>query len=84
MIAPDIPADEDQRLKALKSYSILDTIAESEYDDITKIASQICGTHISLISLIDEDRQWFKSRHCLLYTSPSPRDLSTSRMPSSA
>ena len=65
MIAPDIPADEDQRLKALKSYSILDTIAESEYDDITKIASQICGTHISLISLIDEDRQWFKSRQGL-------------------
>jgi signal transduction histidine kinase len=53
--------DEQQRLQALRSYGILDTAAEPAFDDITKIASYVCQTPISAVSLVDEGRQWFKS-----------------------
>lgn len=62
MQVPKTPENESRRLKALKEYSILDTLPEEEYDDITKLASKICETSISTISLIDEKRQWFKSK----------------------
>ena len=53
--------DEARRLKALRGYRILDTDPEQAFDDLTLLASQICGTPIALISLVDENRQWVKS-----------------------
>ena len=56
------PADETARLEALENLDILDTLPEQAYDDITFLASQLCDTPISLVSFVDRDRQWFKSR----------------------
>ncbi|MDO7173270.1 PAS domain S-box protein [Mariniflexile sp. AS56] len=65
MKKPIFPKNEKERLEELKSFNILDTLEEKDYDFLTKMASDICGTKISLISLIDKDRQWFKSHHGL-------------------
>ncbi|MFZ8198416.1 ATP-binding protein [Alteromonas portus] len=62
MESAPIPVDEEERLAELLSYDVLDTEAEQLFDDLTALASQICETPIALISLIDPDRQWFKSR----------------------
>jgi PAS domain S-box-containing protein len=57
-----IPANEKERLKALHDYEILDSFKEDDFDRITKLASLICEVPISLISLLDENRQWLKSK----------------------
>ena len=62
MTEPRIAQNETQRLRALHAYKILDTLAEQAYDDLTCLAAQICDAPIALISLVDRDRQWFKSR----------------------
>jgi PAS domain S-box-containing protein len=69
------PVNEQDRLSALHALSIMDTEPEQEYDDIVRLASQICETPISLISLLDEDRQWFKANHGLAAVQ-TPRDIS--------
>ena len=56
-----VPADEIARLAALRRYDILDTPSEAEFDDFTRLAAQICGTPVAQITLVDSDRQWFKS-----------------------
>jgi len=57
-----LPADEHARLQALLELQILDTPAEEAFDDLTRLAALICETPIALVSLIDDQRQWFKSR----------------------
>ncbi|GAB4017513.1 hypothetical protein GCM10028808_49090 [Spirosoma migulaei] len=61
MQIPPPPPEETNRIDALRSYEILDSLPEPDYDELTTLASEICQTPISLISLIDDDRQWFKS-----------------------
>ena len=56
-----IPENEAERLRALYEYRILDTLPELKYDELTKIAAQICGCPFSTVTFVDKDRQWFKS-----------------------
>ncbi len=56
------PTNEEARVIALDKYAILDTDPEQFFDDLTLLAAYVCNTPIALISLVDEDRQWFKSR----------------------
>ncbi|MBI3897174.1 MAG: sensor domain-containing phosphodiesterase [Gammaproteobacteria bacterium] len=71
---PVIPANELERLAELVDLDILDTESEEVFDGLTKLAAFICGTPISLVSLVDAERQWFKSRHGLAATE-TPRDI---------
>ncbi len=57
-----LPENEPQRLAALERYRVLDTPAEAAFDDLALLASQICGTPVALVTLVDGTRQWFKSR----------------------
>jgi two-component system, NtrC family, sensor kinase len=69
-----MPATDRDRVDALQKYAILDTEPEQAFDDLTMLASFICKTPIALISLVDEDRQWFKSKVGMIATQ-SPRDM---------
>lgn len=75
MTPAPILTNEPSRVDALYRYNILDTPASADFDDFTRLASELCGTPIALISLIDSGRQWFKSRVGLAATE-TPRDVS--------
>lgn len=75
MTLPSIPQLENERLTELYSYDLLDSLPEEEYDNLIKIASKICDTPIALLSLVDKDRQWFKSK-VGLDTEETSRDVS--------
>ena len=75
MQAPRIPPDEAQRLTALRSLGVLDTPPEERFDRITRLTSALLEMPIALVSLVDSDRQWFKSAHGLS-TTQTARDIS--------
>lgn len=70
-----LPANETERLSALYEYRILDTPVEEVFDTITRLAATICEVPVSLISLIDHDRQWFKSNYGFIDTEETSRDV---------
>ena len=75
MIKPETPENESERLHALRTLQILDTTHEERFDRVTRMAKRIFGVSISLVSLIDQDRQWFKSKQGFEATE-MPRDIS--------
>ncbi|HKQ99655.1 MAG TPA: GAF domain-containing protein [Pyrinomonadaceae bacterium] len=74
MKAP-VPENEAARLEALRQYEILDTDPEESFNDLTRLAAYICDTPIALITLVDEHRQWFKSK-IGISESETSRDIS--------
>ena len=61
MLIPEKPTDEASRIETLRALNILDTSAEERFDRLTRLAKRLFGVPIALVSLVDEDRQWFKS-----------------------
>jgi len=59
---PPVPVAEKKRLKVLWQYDVLDTMPEEVFDDLTELAAKICEAPIALITLVDENRQWFKAK----------------------
>src|SRR2546429_10027175 len=77
VIAAPRPPTEAERLNARAAYTAPDTPPEEAFDDLTRLASQICQTPVALVSLVDADRDWFKSR-VGLDLAQTPRDVSFS------
>jgi GAF domain-containing protein len=75
MITPTLPTNERQRLATLRSLNLLDTPAEERFDRITRLARKLFDVPIALVSLVDVDRQWFKSNQGMNICE-SPRDTS--------
>ncbi len=75
MTSAPIPINDAERVAALRSYGVLDTPPEPDYDELTRLAAQICHVPIALISLVEEDRQWFKAKIGLAATE-TPRETS--------
>jgi GAF domain-containing protein len=74
-MATKVSNSEKKRLKILWQYEVLDTVPEEVFDDLTELAARICEAPIALISLVDENRQWFKSR-IGVNLNETPREIS--------
>src|SRR5580704_9988857 len=72
---PPVPKNEKKRLEVLWQYDVLDTVPERVFDDLTELAASICEAPIAMITLVDEKRQWFKSRKGVSISETS-RDVS--------
>ncbi len=75
MIEPAVPADEKKRLETLRALKILDSAPEERFDRLTRMAKRMFGVPISLVSLVDDNRQWFKSKEGL-ESDETSRDIS--------
>lgn len=75
MEKPSIPANESERVRALRAYEVLDTPPERTFGALTRLVAYVLDVPISLVSLVDADRQWFKARHGIDATE-GPRDSS--------
>ena len=75
MLIPPKSDNEGSRLDTLRDLNILDTSAEERFDRLTRLAKRLFGVPIALVSLVDDDRQWFKSCQGL-DASETPRDIS--------
>lgn len=74
--SPPIPDNEQERLNALQAMGILDTPPEGRFDSLTKKAAERFGSMVSTVSLIDKDREWFKSCYGTYIGTQGPRDIS--------
>lgn len=75
MQVPQIPKNEPERLAALRSFAILDTPADASLDALTALVARLLDVPVALVSLVDEERQWFKSHHGIDVTE-TPREIS--------
>lgn len=75
MLKPATPLDESTRMETLRSLKLLDTAPEERFDRLTRLAKRMFGVPISLVSIVDSDRQWFKSKQGL-EAEQTPRDIS--------
>lgn len=75
MLTPPTPSDETRRLETLRGMKLLDSLPEERFDRVTRLAKQVFSTPIALVSLIDADRQWFKSNQGL-DAAETPRNIS--------
>ncbi len=72
---PPVPENETERVSALHDLAVLDTPPETDFDDIVRIASEVCGAPISLVTLVDTQRQWFKAKVGLAGPAETPREV---------
>lgn len=75
MQSPKLPTNERLRLSVLSEYQLLDTLPEEDYDNVTSLVASICDAPISLITMLDKERNFFKSHHGVPFQE-SPRDIS--------
>ena len=72
---PPVPENEAERISTLRGLAVLDTPPETDFDDIVRIASEVCGAPISLVTLVDAQRQWFKAKTGLDGINETPREV---------